>query len=332
MTRFTRLLALLLALVLAAPYLGAAEPLALTQTIVLKGKGGNLDHLAVDSQGGRVFVANKPNNTLDIVDLKTGKLIMQIADQGKVSGVDYAPDLDIIYVGNGAGQVNAFSGKDYKQVFSTPVAKADNVHYHPATKMVYAAHGSTFSALDAKTGEIKSKVTMPGDGHGFEIDKKAGRAFVSLTKPNQVGVVDLGKNEVAEKFALTMAEGNSPLVYDNASARVYVGCRKQPMVVVFDAKTGKEVSSVAIPGDIDDLLFDPARNRLYAICGEGSIAVIEKTSDDKYKVIGKVDTAKKARTGTLSTSGDRLYLGVPKQDGSEAAEVRVYTVAPSEKK
>lgn len=46
----------------------AGDFLVKTKTIPLKGVAGKLDHLAVDNQGQRLFVANKPNNTLDIVD------------------------------------------------------------------------------------------------------------------------------------------------------------------------------------------------------------------------------------------------------------------------
>ena len=102
-------------------------PLVLVQTIPLKGVVGNLDHLAVDARGGRLFVANKANNTLDVVDLKTGTLVKQIPDQTKVSGVVYARDLDMIFVGNGGGVCNAIDGKEYKTVFSTKAEKADNV-------------------------------------------------------------------------------------------------------------------------------------------------------------------------------------------------------------
>jgi 6-phosphogluconolactonase (cycloisomerase 2 family) len=67
------------ALVLAAAG-RAADPasLELVQTIVLKGRPGNLDHLVLDAKNQRLFVANKANNTLDVVDLKEGKLLRQI--------------------------------------------------------------------------------------------------------------------------------------------------------------------------------------------------------------------------------------------------------------
>jgi len=313
--------------VLAAGH-AAAAPLELVQTIPLKGVAGKLDHLEVDAKGQRLLVANKPNNTLDIIDLKAGKLIKQIADQGKVSGVAYAADLDRIYVGNGAGVCNAFDGKDYKLVFSTKLAQADNVHYHSGSQMVYVAHGSTISVLDARTGEVKEKVELPGSCHGFQIDQKAGKLFVNLTKPNLVAVIDIAKNEVIHKYPLTLAEGNSPLAYDAHAGLVFVGCRKKPMVVALDARTGKELTSVAIPGDIDDLHFDPKSGRLYASCGDGALVVIEKKGD-KYEVIAQLETPKAARTCVCNSTLGRLYLAVPRQEGKDGPEIRVYEAKPT---
>jgi YVTN family beta-propeller protein len=315
-----------LALVGAVLLLGhapAAEPIKRVQVIPFKGVDGKLDHLAVDADGQRLFVANKPNNSLDVIDLKSGKLVKQIADQGKPSGVVYAADLDMVYVGNGAGTCNAFSGKDYKRVFSTKVVKADNVQYDAASRMVYVAHGKTLTQLDAKSGEVKADIAMPGSIHGFRIDGKAKKAFASITAPNVVAVIDLATGKVVGKFPLTLAEGNSPIAYDAAGGRVFVGCRKKPLVVVLDAKTGKELTSVPIADGIDDLHFDPALGRLYASCGDGALVVIGGKGD-KYTEVGRVKTPKSARTCAFSPKTGRLYLGVPKQDGKDGPEVWVY--------
>ncbi len=299
------------------------------QTVALKGVDGKLDHLAVDSKGQRLFVANKPNNTLDVVDLKTNTMVQQIANQGKISGVAYAADLDMIYVGNGAGVCNGFDGKDYKLVFSTPAKGADNVHYHSGNKMVYVAHGATLSELDAKTGDVKAAIALPGDAHGFKIDKKAGLIYVVLTKPSLIAVVDVAKREVTAKFPLTLSDAGSPIAQDVANGLLFVGCPKKPMVVVFDAKTGKELTSIAIPSGIDDLHFDSKRNRLYASCSDSVLAVIEKKGD-AYEVTAKIDTPKNSRT--CAWSGNKLYLGVPKQEGKDGPEVRIFEAKPDVEK
>src|SRR5262245_23761059 len=103
-------------LALGGGFAPAAEPatLELVQTIPLQGAPGRLDHLAIDRQHARLFVANLSNNSLDVVDLKAGKLVKQIPDQQKIQGIAYAPDLDRIYVGNGVGgECNVFDGRDY---------------------------------------------------------------------------------------------------------------------------------------------------------------------------------------------------------------------------
>jgi hypothetical protein len=97
------------------------------------------------------------------------------------------------------------------------------------------------------------------------------------------------------------------------------------MVVVFDCQTGKELASVEIPAGIDDLHFDSKRNRLYASCGAGFLVVIEKQGE-KYEVISKLETPKDSRT--CAWKSGKLYLGVPKQEGKDGPEIRVYEARP----
>src|SRR5947208_14258797 len=93
----------------------SASALELTQTIVLKGKAGKLDHLALDGKRDRLFLADTANGTLDVVDLKAGTLLKQIPGQSGIQGVTYAADLDRVFVGLGSGSLcNAFAGSGYK--------------------------------------------------------------------------------------------------------------------------------------------------------------------------------------------------------------------------
>jgi DNA-binding beta-propeller fold protein YncE len=307
----------------------AAEPaLVQVQTIQLKGAVGNLDHLAVDARGGRLFVANKANNTLDVVDLKAGTLVRQIPDQIKVSGVAYARDLDMIYVGNGGGVCNGIDGKDYHTVFSTKAEKADNVYYDSDNKLVYVAHGETVSVLDAKTGEVKNRIATGGKTEEFRVDKKANKLFINLRSPSVVAVIDLSKNEVVERFKLTKTETNGPLAYDDKAGLLFVGCGgKAPMIIAVDAKTGMELASVVIPAGIDNLHYDSQRNRLYASCGDGAVAVVEKKGD-QLALLAKVDTPKRAKTSVYHSGSGRLYVGVPRVEGTDAPQVLVFEARP----
>jgi DNA-binding beta-propeller fold protein YncE len=317
--------ALVLVVIAACEAAGADAPLEFVGTIRLKGVEGKLDHLAVDVGGQRLFVANKPNNTLDIVELKTGTLVKQIPNQGKVSGVAYAPDLDMVYVGNGAGVCNGFAGADYKLVFSTKVPGADNVHYHNGNRRLYVAHGETLSSLDAKSGKVLSALPLPGSIHGFVLDEAAGQAFAVVTKPSAIAIIDLAKNQVTSTIPLTLSDAGSPIAHDPARGLLYVGCPKKAMVVVFDARTRKELTGIAISGGIDDIHFDAERNRIYASCGDRALVTIA-SKNGSYVIVGRVETPQFSRT--CAWSAGKLYLGVPRQAGQEGPEVRVFQARP----
>jgi len=95
--------------------------------------------------------------------------------------------------------------------------------------------------------------------------------------------------------------------------------------VIFDTEVGKEVGGVAIPGGIDDLHIDLKRKRLFASCGEGFVVVL-KPDGDKLEVVQKLATVKDAKTCAYVPETGRLYLGVPRQEGKEGPEIRVFKV------
>jgi DNA-binding beta-propeller fold protein YncE len=306
----------------------AAEPatLELLQTIPLKGAAGRLDHLAIDSKHARLFVANLSNNSLDVVDLKAGKLLKQISDQKKIQGIAYAPDLDRIYVGNGTGGAcNVFDGKEYKLLKSIKLPGADNVRYVARRRLVYVGHAEkALSAIDANTYEVKAEIKLPGRPEGFQLETKRPRLYMNTVDPTRLVVVDTDKNEVLHRYPLKLADRAYPMAVDEANHRLFLGCRNKPSVVVMDSETGKEVASVAIPEDIDDLFFDAKNKRLYASCGAGSLAVIRQRDADHYETLETIPTVKLARTCFFDPAGERLYLIVPRQDGEEGPTIRVY--------
>src|SRR5436309_5961828 len=88
-------------------------PLERVQVIPLHGRPDEkLDHMTLDAKRDRLFVANMANRSLDVIDLKAGKVLKEIPDQRGIQGVAYAPDLDRVFVGLGVGGLcNAFDGE-----------------------------------------------------------------------------------------------------------------------------------------------------------------------------------------------------------------------------
>jgi hypothetical protein len=320
---------------LAALLLGGPAPAAdqssleLVQTIVLKGKVGKLDHLGLDPRRDRLFLANTSNGTLDVVDLKAAQLLKQVPGQAGIQGVAYAADLDRVFVGLGTGGLcNVFAGDDYKPLKTIKFADdADNVRYDPANHLAFVAHAEkALGVVDAKTFALLADIKLPGTAEGFQIESARPRLYLAIPSPSQVVVIDTGKKEVVGTYPLKMAGGGHPLALDEANKRMFIGCRKEPMVVVMDTETGKEIMGLEIPKDIDDLHYDAKRKRLYASCGEGFLAVIKQVSPDKYELAEKIETVKQARTSCFDPESSRLFLGVPRQPDKAGPEIRVFRV------
>src|SRR5205807_9842689 len=52
----------------------ANEPLKLEKTVQLPDVQGRIDHMSIDVKGQRLFVSAIGNNTVEVIDLKPGKL------------------------------------------------------------------------------------------------------------------------------------------------------------------------------------------------------------------------------------------------------------------
>src|SRR5262245_9432726 len=74
--------------------------LDLIQTIPLDVRG-RIDHLAIDEQGQRLFVAALGNHTLEVVDLGQGKVVRSLGGLGKPQGVAFSASLNRLFVADG---------------------------------------------------------------------------------------------------------------------------------------------------------------------------------------------------------------------------------------
>src|SRR5262249_19308315 len=129
-------------------------------------------------------------------------------------------------------------------------------------------------------------------------------------------------------FPIKMSGGNHAMALDPANRRVFVGCRKEPKLVILDAGSGREITSLDIPGDVDDLAYDAKYKRIYGSFGEGYLFVVQQKDPDHYAMSMKTATVKLARTSHFDPDGGRLFLGVPRHEGKDGPEIRIYHTRP----
>jgi hypothetical protein len=256
-----------------------------------------------------------------------------VAGQTQIRGVDYSPDLDRVFVGNGTGGVcNVFDGEDYRLLKNLPFGDdADNVRYSPTKRRVYVVHAdSELSVFDAESYVVREPIPLAKSLGALKIESSRPRMYVNA-KAGLVMAIDVDKDQVVGRFPVAPAGVNASLAIDEPNRRLFVGCRREPTLVVMDSNSGKIVASLPIPGDVDDLWFDAKRKRIYASCGDGAVAVIEQVDADHYKALADIPTAKGARTSLFDPDAGRLYVGVPRRadrPGQINPEIWVFAARP----
>src|SRR5467141_4228304 len=124
-------------------YAQGHAPPRLVQTIPLPNVRGRIDHMDVDVNGKRLFVAGLENGSLEVVDLQAGKWLKSIPGFKKTQGVAYVGSLNKVFVASGDdGMVRVFRGDTFELLDSIHLDLGPNrVAYDPHTGLLYVGYG-----------------------------------------------------------------------------------------------------------------------------------------------------------------------------------------------
>lgn len=311
------------------PQAGGTAALEQVQAIELPNVAGRIDHMALDPQAGRLFVAALGNNTLEVIDLKAGKPTDEIKGLKEPQGVAYVPEDNKLLVTNGDGDtLDIYDAQSLKLLNQVVLGDdPDNVRLDATTGYAYVGYGtgngSALGVVDVRTGTKVSDIKLSGHPESFQLEDSGQRIFVNVPTARHIAVVERDKGSVVETWPLSNAAENFPMALDEGNHRLFVGTRSPAKLLVFDTETGTQVTSLESSGDADDIFYDAKNKRIYVSGGEGAISVFEQTDPANYSLLDKVDTAEGARTSLFVPDSATLYVAVP-QRGSQQAEVRAF--------
>jgi YVTN family beta-propeller protein len=312
------LLALLPTASLSAPANATLVPEA---NIPLADVSGRIDHMAIDLGRKHLFVAELGNNSVDVIDLGTNKVLQRIGGQNQPQGVGYAADADVIAVASaGDGTVKFFSGKDFSQQGTLQLGEdADDVRIDRQNGDVIVGYGDGGIAIIDPAKQLKTAdIPLPEHPEGFELS--ANHIYVNLPGARQIAVIDRGANKIIATWPMQLG-GNFPMAMDAAGKAVATVFRDAATLALFDTQTGKSLGQAETCGDADDVFFDGKRSRVYVSCGDGSVDVSAQKGAGLTH-LEQVASTPGARTSLFVPELDRLFVAEPA--GAAGAAVQVY--------
>src|SRR5258706_5409206 len=179
------------------------QPLVLEATIALPDTPGRIDHIAVDLNRKRLFIAEVGNNTLDVVDLTQQKPVRRISGLNEPQGVAYLPGPDLFVVANGGdGAVRFYGGNDFAPRGVLNLGDdADNVRVDPRNGQVLAGYGDGgLAVIDPVKPAKLADIPLAAHPESFRLSPSTGRVFVNLPGGGRIAGVDLDSRKVIAEW------------------------------------------------------------------------------------------------------------------------------------
>ena len=306
------------------------QTLKLISTTLVPGYEGDIEFFAADLKRNHLFLGLEGMGRVDVFDLRTGKHLHNITGFGAPHILLFLPDSDKLLVAdakNGplGGGVQVVSGEDYKIVDMIKLPpRVDNAVFDPVKKYFYVESGSDepsgnthpISIIDTVSLKLIGSFKVPGEAsEAMAVDRAGEKLYVNNRSTSQILVVDLRTRQVIATWSIPGpgAKMNTALALDDANHRLFSATREPPKVFVYDTETGKVVTTLPCSLYNDNMIFDPARKRIY-VNGTETTTVIQQLDADHYKVLTEVPTGYRAKTGNYFPELNRMYIALSGKD------------------
>jgi YVTN family beta-propeller protein len=299
----------------------------------------------VTSPDGKIMVASHSGylpHGIDVIDVKTRKLVQEIPLKTTWLGLAWSPDGHTLYVsgGNATGAKNIARtmAPIYEFTYSqgrlsdTPtnslVETIDpkdvwwaGVVYLPGKHLIYAANRGTglgpsnVVVFDAKTRKIVTRIPVEINPYATVLSRDGRRLFVSNWSSESVSVIDTETNRVIRTLHVGMNPNDMKL---SADGRLFVACSNDNTIHVIDTnklEVVERLSTTLTPfapeGSTPDAIeIDNQRKLLYvANADNNSITVIRIAVRDHSAVIGFIPTGWYPSALALAENNSTLFIG-----------------------
>jgi DNA-binding beta-propeller fold protein YncE len=250
--------------------------------IAIAGANGRFDFIEVDEGMDRLLASHTGNGTLDVFALGTGALIRKVP-----VGAAQAVAID---AAGGNYYVTCSAEKQVAVVDRKTLAKTGTIAVSGPPDLIaldtrrghlYAGHddANEIWVCEPKSRKVVATITFPsGEGpEGIVYDREADRVYQTVKTDDSILEIDPASNSVKARWSTAPAKSPHGLALDARRHRLFsAGANGQ--LAVLDAQSGQRVAAVDIASGVDQIAFDPAKDRVYCGSRDGVVSVVQETA------------------------------------------------------
>ena len=293
------------------------QPYKVMRTDKVGGPGG-WDYVYADAEGRRLYIPRSGGRggpgRVTVFDLDTLKPTGEVHDTNAVHGVAVDPKSGHGFTSS--KPVVMFDTKTLATIKTIDVqGNPDGILFDPATQHVFVLSHRTPNAtvINAADGAVVGTIDLGGAPEQAASDEH-GHVYIDIENKDNVAVVDAKTLKVTAHYDLA-GKGGGPggLAIDAKNHILFVFCHNPHTAVILNADDGHIITTLPIGDGVDAGEFNPNTLEAFSSQRDATLTVIKEKSPSEFIVEQTVQTKPGARTSTLDTRTNRVFLVTAEQ-------------------
>lgn len=250
--------------------------LKLVREIPLPGPANRFDYQSVDPGTGRIYMNHMNAGRTIVFDANGGKVITEITDLPRATGVWAVPSHHQVYVSAaGAREVAIIDDRTLKIISRVGgIRFPDGIGYAAEADKVFVSDeaGGTDVVIDPKTMKKRSTIDLGGEAGNTRYDSVSHCILVAVQTKGQLVAIDPVSERIVQRYNLPGSDGPHGFALDEPGRLAFVTGEGNGTLQVVDLRTMKVLQSLKVLDDPDVLAWDPSLRRLYVASESGVLS------------------------------------------------------------
>jgi DNA-binding beta-propeller fold protein YncE len=286
------------------------------------GKESGFDHADVyrgQLSTARLYVAHTGADRIEVIDCLSNSHLRSLPDTPGVAGILIDNQQNLLFSSDrGCARSSIYRCSDETLLGRVQVGERPNgLAYDPVRHHLFVFSigdppgvNCTVSVIEVDEMRVIATIPLPGRPRWAVYDPASEHVYANIQKPAEIVVLSATELQIKGAFKVPVAGPHGLVI---AGERLFCAADGEALVALH-RDTGAVLGSVALPGEPDVVMHDPALARLYVAIGSpGVISVID---DHRLETLQTVSTESGAHTIGWNPDIRTLYAFLSASSGA----------------
>lgn len=298
--------------------------LKLVTNIPLPGGTVRFDYQTIDEVQRRLYISHMGANMVTVFGLDSQKVIANISNISRPTGILAVPQLHRVYVSaSAANKVYIINSETLKKIAEVSTLRfPDGIAFDPVNKRIFVSNefGKAVTVIDAVKNSLIKYIYMGGEVGNTHFDSTSNLIYSAVQTLNEIVSINPNSLNIKARYPLQNCKGPHGFYIDRKTHYAFITGEDDASYVVFDLTSHHEIANGKVGSDPDVLAFDSQLNRLY-VASESGIVSIFNLGNIKIQKIAETYFAPHAHTVSADSKTHFVYFPLRNFNGKPVLQI-----------